>query len=101
MDADTIDLRPDRSAFWKGAGAVLATIIAGGTIAGVLSNAFFVRRDEYTTRATQDSLSISSLQRSVEVMTDTLRAQQASFLRMSETLADVKTELAVLKSQKR
>lgn len=96
-----VDLHPDHTRFWKNLGIVLATLVTAGTIIGVLSNAFYVRRDEYQTKSAQDSEHQSHMQSNLDQLNETIRNQREAYERMNNTLIDLKTDVAVLKSQKR
>lgn len=97
----TVDLHPDHTRFWKNLGIVLATLVTAGTIIGVLSNAFYVRREEYQAKSAQDSVLQNHMQSTLDQLNDTARAQRETFERMNNTLMDIKTDVAVLKSQKK
>lgn len=95
------DMRPTTSHFWKTWGVVLGTLIAAGSVAGVIADAFYVRRNEYTTRVNQDSVIQAEVQQTLDRLNTTIRFQSETFDRMNQTLQDIKTDVAVLKSKRK
>jgi heme/copper-type cytochrome/quinol oxidase subunit 1 len=79
---------------WKIVSAFLGTILVCGTIISTMGKAFYVTRTEYTEKAQKDAIDQVYLQQTLEQVKKSLNEQQTSFLTLSNTVLELKLELA-------
>lgn len=96
-----LELRHDPSHFWKNLGIVLGTLISAGVVISVLFNSFYVKRDEYQAKSQLDSITQENVRKTLDNLNESMKYQREAFERFSDSLNDMKTDVAVLKSQKR
>lgn len=80
--------------FWKWTASVLAIIIGVGSIIGVMGQAFYVTRGEFTEKAQKDAVNEASFRQTLERLDKTLNRQEEAFTKLTDTVNGVKMDMA-------
>ena len=73
---------------------ILGVLISLGVVVGVLGKAFYVQRDEYTSKNLRDAEVNTVTQQTLTRLENALGRQEAAFDRLSETVQTMKLDMA-------
>jgi hypothetical protein len=82
--------------YWKWAALVLSVVLSAGAITSVFGKAFYVTRDEYTTRASADAVASENMRGTLERLDKTLNTQAAAFSGLASEVQGLKIGFAVM-----
>lgn len=82
---------------WSWITIFLSAVLAVGTLVGVLGNAFFVARSEYTASETTNSVTHEAMRQTLDRVDRTLNAQTQALTEMAKAVQAQAVELATIK----
>jgi hypothetical protein len=82
---------------WSRITVILTTALAVGTLVGVLGNAFFVGRTEYTVSETTNAITHEAMRQTLDRVDRTLNAQTQALTEMAKAVQAQAVEMATIK----
>jgi hypothetical protein len=82
---------------WHWITIFLSTVLAVGTLVGVLGRAFFVQREEYTVSETANVVSHEAIRQTLDRVDRTLAAQTQALTEMAKAVQAQAVEMATIK----
>lgn len=73
---------------------VLGIVLAAGTILGVVGNAFYVSRDEYTRDTLKNSTEVAGIKTTLNRIELSLSRQEILFEKLSDAVQTIKVDMA-------
>ena len=86
--------RPSSISFVIALSTILGIVIAAGVILGVVGNAFYVSRDEYTRDALKNTAESTSIKAMLDRIERALSRQENSFEKLSDAVQTIKVDMA-------
>jgi cytoskeletal protein RodZ len=82
---------------WSWITILLTSVLAVGTLVGVLGRAFFVQRDEYTASENANAVGHEAVKQTLDRVDRTLNTQTQAVMKMSEAVQAQAVELAAMR----
>jgi hypothetical protein len=82
---------PER--IWKTVAFFLGLILSGGAILGTVGKAFYVTREEYTTKVRDDDVLKMNLQMTLEGLKQSMANQEKTINTISDTVYNIKLDM--------
>lgn len=82
---------PER--IWKTVALLLGLILSGGAILGTVGKAFYVTREEYTTKVRDDDVLKTNLQMTLDLLKQSMSNQEKAIREMSDTIYTIKLDM--------
>ena len=87
--------RHGMSQFWKNVATAVALIASISALSFSIGKAYFVTRDEYTTKSMDDAVSRSRLSQALENLDKTMIEQRSSFDKLADKVNTLQVDVAV------
>ena len=86
--------RPSSISFVIALSTILGIVIAAGVILGVVGNAFYVSRDEYTREELKNAAESSSIKATLDRIERSIFRQESAFDKLSDAVQNIKVDMA-------